>query len=408
MSQLIVPRTFTQTGTEKVAGRKIGIVEPANGPDSRMRRIVGNPKSSLPCVLVFETGGTVCQKPNKQGQLEPSNTCVTPLVAGIEDVATLFVETLPTLIDSTKMKTEQRAMIAQTIYNYEMFPPVVDINGTKVQLNFVGYVVPHGTDTMTDSAIYITYALTNFGKPIVFTGSQITIFRPDTDGKKNLYRAVQVATLNVGEVVIAFGDNLIRGSRAVKFDEEAANAFLSPRRAALGNLGIFAQLNPYVVPRQEIFMPTLFSDFAEGFELITPPSGERTNQFRHLLMDNDKIGGVAVGYGAGNIDGDLYGDDIRALQDAHKPLIVVTQSSQGRADMTVYGAGAAAIDNRIIPGRDMTAASAMQKLKYAVGLAMNQGIEKPDLIEFVRRVIGTVFNDDISLPRDAGAYRARE
>lgn len=54
-----------------------------------------------------------------------------------------------------------------------------------------GFVVLHGTDTMAYSASALSFMLENLAKPVVFTGSQLPIGVPRTDGKENLISAVE-------------------------------------------------------------------------------------------------------------------------------------------------------------------------------------------------------------------------
>ncbi len=55
-----------------------------------------------------------------------------------------------------------------------------------------GFVVLHGTDTMAYSASALSFMLENLAKPVVFTGSQLPIGVPRTDGKENLISAVRI------------------------------------------------------------------------------------------------------------------------------------------------------------------------------------------------------------------------
>ena len=68
-------------------------------------------------------------------------------------------------------------------------------------------------------------------KPVIFTGSQLPIGVPRTDGKENLISAVEIAAAKdekgharVPEVAICFDSQLLRGNRCVKYSAEAFNA----------------------------------------------------------------------------------------------------------------------------------------------------------------------------------------
>ena len=62
-------------------------------------------------------------------------------------------------------------------------------------LNFDGFVVLHGSDTMSYSASALSFMLENLTKPVIFTGSQLPIGDLRTDAKENLITAIQIASL---------------------------------------------------------------------------------------------------------------------------------------------------------------------------------------------------------------------
>ena len=89
--------------------------------------------------------------------------------------------------------------------------------------NYDGFVVLHGTDTMSYSASALSFMLENLCKPVIFTGSQLPISAPRTDGKENLVSAVEIASTKdaeghalVPEVAIFFDSRLMRGNRTTK------------------------------------------------------------------------------------------------------------------------------------------------------------------------------------------------
>ena len=79
-------------------------------------------------------------------------------------------------IDSTNMNPELMMNIAKTIKEYKD--------------DYDGFVVAHGTDTMSYTAAALVYMLNNFYKPVVITGSQLPMEAEYTDAKKNLSDAV--------------------------------------------------------------------------------------------------------------------------------------------------------------------------------------------------------------------------
>jgi 60kDa lysophospholipase len=58
---------------------------------------------------------------------------------------------------------------------------------------FDGFVVLHGTDTLSYTASALSFMLENLGKTVIITGSQIPIFETRTDGKDNFMSALIIA-----------------------------------------------------------------------------------------------------------------------------------------------------------------------------------------------------------------------
>lgn len=86
--------------------------------------------------------------------------------------------------------------------------------------DYDGFVILHGTDTMAYSASALSFMMENLTKPVIFTGSQLPIGVPRTDGKENLISAVEIAgakdrdgRATVPEVCICFDNVLIRSQR---------------------------------------------------------------------------------------------------------------------------------------------------------------------------------------------------
>ena len=116
--------------------------------------------------------------------------------------------------------------------------------------DYDGFIVLHGTDTMAYSASALSFMLDGLTKPVIFTGSQLPIGVPRTDGKENIISAVEIASAKdadghamVPEVCIFFNSYLIRGNRAVKVSSEDFRAFRSPNLPALAEAGISIRYN---------------------------------------------------------------------------------------------------------------------------------------------------------------------
>ena len=154
----------------------------------------------------------------------------------------LEVLTIKPPIDSSNVSVENWVDMARLIRdNYSKYD---------------GFVVLHGTDTMSYSAAALSFMLENLAKPVIFTGSQIPIGILRTDGRENLITAIEIAgarneegTPIVPEVALYFQNKLMRGNRTTKHSAEALNAFASFNYHALADVGVSIQYNTqYIAP----------------------------------------------------------------------------------------------------------------------------------------------------------------
>ena len=63
----------------------------------------------------------------------------------------------------------------------------------KNYLDFDGFVILHGTDTMAYTGSALSFMITNLIKPIVLTGAQLPLGTLRTDGKENIISAIEIA-----------------------------------------------------------------------------------------------------------------------------------------------------------------------------------------------------------------------
>ena len=179
---------------------------------------------STSSILVIYTGGTIGMKQDPaDGTLKPFD--FSQIKDEVPELNKFGVRidshTFDPLIDSSDVEPSLWVALAQIIRDrYEEYD---------------GFVILHGTDTMAYSASALSFMLEGLTKPVIFTGSQLPIGVPRTDGKENLIGAVEIAAAKdadghakVPEVCIFFDSRLLRGNRATKYSAEAFNAFLSP------------------------------------------------------------------------------------------------------------------------------------------------------------------------------------
>ena len=134
-------------------------------------------------VLVIYTGGTIGMKEDPaDGTLKPFD--FSQIKEEVPELNKFKVHidsyTFNPLIDSSDVEPALWVNLAELIHErYE---------------DYDGFVILHGTDTMAYSASALSFMLDGLSKPVIFTGSQLPIGVPRTDGKENLIAAVEIAS----------------------------------------------------------------------------------------------------------------------------------------------------------------------------------------------------------------------
>ncbi len=101
-----------------------------------------------------------------------------------------------------------------------------------------GFVVLHGTDTMAYATSALSFALASFGKPVVFTGSQLPARSAGSDAFSNMAGALSAVLSGRAEgVSLFFGRHLFRGNRVIKRSTWDFEGFESPCAAPLACAG---------------------------------------------------------------------------------------------------------------------------------------------------------------------------
>ena len=276
-------------------------------------------------ILMIATGGTIASQTGAQGLIpeiaaENLLKCVPEIYEICQPSAIQIYN-----IDSTNVTPAHWVKLAQTIAdNYDAYD---------------GFVVCHGTDTMSYTAAMISYMVQHSPKPIVFTGSQKPIDREDTDARINLRDSFLYAASDLAsDVVIVFQGNVIAGTKAKKIRTKSYNAFASvdfPNLAVIRDKKIVQYIT---TPKQD--KPEFFLELNEKVGLLTLTPGMSGEILDVYFRHHDAV--VLSGYGTGGIpEGEYYGfyDIIQRWEKKGKTLVVTTQVQQEGSDMDVYQVG---------------------------------------------------------------------
>lgn len=243
--------------------------------------------------------------------------------------------------------------------------------------DYDGFIVLHGTDTMAYSASALSFMLDGLTKPVIFTGSQLPIGVPRTDGKENIISAVEIASAKdadghamVPEVCIFFNSYLIRGNRAVKVSSEDFRAFRSPNLPALAEAGISIRYNTELIRHPLDWYQSLGvnTKLDTRVSILKIHPGITPQVVRDILLGAETRAVIIETYGSGNAPSrqwflDAVGDACRQ----GKVLVNVTQCLSGKVDMGIYANGKALQDAGVVCGYDSTTEAALGKLFYLLG-----------------------------------------
>jgi L-asparaginase len=326
-------------------------------------------------LLVIGTGGTIGMAENPEGTVAPGKSSPEWFRAIEELVA--HVDFLPLLdLDSADVGPAEWTAIVGAII--------------RRQGQFDGVVVAHGTDTMAYTASAVAFALgEQLGFPVVFTGSQTTVDVPHGDAILNILRAALVATQDLPEVVVMFGERIFRATRTQKKDDRRFDAFESPGYPELG----------FVAEEVQIFSETLLKktaspllanvprDFSSGILHVPLNPGSEAGFYEAALDAKDYEGSdlcraiVIQSLGAGNIPTKNPAFNltrlIRAARERNVPVILTSQYPVLPANYMRYSPIQAAIKAGAMPTGTMTISAVVTKLSWVlpqVDQAIRQGM----------------------------------
>lgn len=231
-----------------------------------------------------------------------------------------------------------------------------------------GFVVIHGTNTMSYTASALSFALQNLSKPIVLTGSLKPIDDLGSDARMNLTYAIETALLDIAEVCIVLGPHVLRGNRAKKADQSMIETFQSPKYPDLAEFNVTTKLFPSRIVRRKRTLSVQIAFDPNIVSIMLHPGMPQT--FFDALLAAKPHGIVLRAYGLGMLPERLY-PWLRTVTKAQIPIVITSQLLRGSINLHLFRKQLALEEMGVISGKDMTYDCAITKLMWALGQTKN-------------------------------------
>ena len=328
---------------------------------------MNNPSNKKSSILLIYTGGTIGMKEDPTAQaLKPFD--FSQILAEVPELRKFAYKidshTFSPLIDSSDVEPGLWISLAELIKNkYDEYD---------------GFVILHGTDTMAYSASVLSFMIEGLTKPIIFTGSQLPIGMPRTDGKENLISSVEIAGAKdadghalVPEVCIYFDNMLMRGNRTTKVNSDHFRAFRSENCQPLAEAGISIRYNQSIIRKPENWdiRPTFHTNLDTRVSILKIHPGITEGVVEHILCSTESRAVIIETYGAGNAPSKEWFISLinKALANG-KILLNITQCLAGSVNMDIYATGKCLKNAGVCNGYDCTTEGALAKLFYLMGI----------------------------------------
>ena len=308
-------------------------------------------------ILLITTGGTIASLPTSKG-LVPSldSSGLTDFVPEIEGICSY--DSLELFrVDSTNINTAHWIKLAKIIKKYYE--------------DYDGFVITHGTDTLSYTAAALSYMVQNSPKPVVLTGAQKSITLRDTDARNNLIDAFTYAADDLASGIrIVFNGLVIPGTRARKVKTHSYDAFASidyPAVASVMGGRVIHYISDDIQDKEK--KPVFSFDLNDKVMLIKLTPGFDGNViellgeiYRALIIEAFGAGGLPEN---GNPSPRLAVDRFTAKDGI---VAMTTQVPSEGSSLSTYEVGRELCDNpNVLEGGNMTIEAMVCKLMWILG-----------------------------------------
>lgn len=329
-------------------------------------------------ILLITTGGTIASIQTNDG-LVPGlqGEQLINYIPIIKEMCDVTIKSLFNL-DSTNIYYKHWLKIAETIKEeYD---------------NYDGFIICHGTDTMSYTASALSYLIQNSKKPIVLTGAQKPINLEISDAKTNLLDSfTYVCNENSQGVVLIFNGNVILGTRARKVRTKSLDAFKSidyPRIGIVKDMNVINYITN--LDNNTKFYNKLNSNV--GLLKLIPGIDGSVLEFMLEKYDALVIEAFGVG-GIPNYENSNFDEIIEKYTKLGKIIVMTTQVPNEGSDIAIYQVGHYLKQNpNILEAYDMTTESVITKLMWILAYTKE--------LKTIKELFYTTISNDILFKRD--------
>lgn len=252
-----------------------------------------------------------------------------------------------------------------------------------------GFVILHGTDTMSYTASALSFMMEDLAKPVVLTGSQLPVGMLRTDGKENIISSIEIAAAvdetghaMVPEVCIYFESQLYRGNRTTKYNAENFRAFRSANYPVLADVGIHIKFNRSLIqyPKRWDLPLKLRTKLDTNVAILKIFPGITPAAIDAVLGTKECRAVVLETFGSGNAPTTRqFVSTIKKWVKKGLIVVNVTQCQAGKVDMGAYATGVALREAGVVSGYDSTTEATLCKLFVLLGRYSSSAMVKKEL-----------------------------